>query len=366
VIFDVILLVVLWGATVVRLPTLLRDRRQRAMWACLCAGTLAETFTFAPVARAIGRPLLADLLGVVSTFLLLRFLAVIAGRGIPGWQWALTAATLIAMVTLDVAAGGTPDPKVAMTQDYCIRWEGTIVPPRTGQYTFAAGGDDGVRLWIDGKQVVDDWGIHQYRERTSSPIQLEAGTSMPVKLEFFQAGGGSKCTLKWIPPATGEIDPDKLFQRAAVDGTTILFLQRPDTWLDEIAKHTGVKSEGVFTIGMDWLGGQFFARKHPLLDGLPVDCAMNWSYQRVVRRGVTRLGMRLEGEELVAGAYESWPMSLGTAIGVINCGKGKVIVSSLDICGALDDTDSTAEVARKMLCNYIRFASQQTSQQTRN
>lgn len=110
-IFDVVLLVVLWGATVVRLPTLLRDRRQRAMWACLCAGTLAETFTFAPVARAIGRPLLADLLGVVSTFLLLRFLAVIAGRGIPGWQWALTAATLIAMVTLDVAAGGIgPDP----------------------------------------------------------------------------------------------------------------------------------------------------------------------------------------------------------------------------------------------------------------
>ena len=37
------------------------------------------------------------------------------------------------------------------------------------------------------------------------------------------------------------------------------------------------------------------------------------------------------------------------------CGRGKIVVSTLDICGALDDTDSTAEVARKMLCNYIRL-----------
>jgi hypothetical protein len=104
--FDVVLLVVLWGATLIRLPTLLRDRRQRAMWACLCAGTLAETFTFPPVARATGRPLLADLLAVVSTFLLLRFLALLTGRRIPRWQSALTGVVLIAMVALDAAAGG--------------------------------------------------------------------------------------------------------------------------------------------------------------------------------------------------------------------------------------------------------------------
>ena len=270
--------------------------------------------------------------------------------------------TIDATVDLDVPAGGTPDPKVSLTQNYSVRWTGSVVPPKTGQYTFAAGGDDGVRLWIDGAQVIDDWSIHQYRERTSPPIQLEAGKPVQVKLDFFQGGGGAKCTLKWIPPTTEQIDPEKLFQRAAVDGTTLLFLDRPETWLDLITKHTHVTSEGTFTIGTDWLGGQFFVKKHPLLDGLPVDCAMNWPYQRVVRRGETRIGMRLEGEELVAGAYQSWPMALGTAIGVIPCGKGRIIVSSLDICGALDDPDSTAEVARKMLCNYIRFASQRSSQ----
>jgi hypothetical protein len=37
------------------------------------------------------------------------------------------------------------------------------------------------------------------------------------------------------------------------------------------------------------------------------------------------------------------------------CGRGKIVVSTLDICGALDDTGSTAEEARKILCNYIRL-----------
>ena len=48
---------------------------------------------------------------------------------------------------------------------------------------------------------------------------------------------------------------------------------------------------------------------------------------------------------------------LGTAIGVIPCGKDRIIVPSLDIVGALDDDDSTASVVRKMLVNFIGNAS---------
>jgi beta-galactosidase len=263
-------------------------------------------------------------------------------------------------VDLRVASGGTPDAKVGMTENYSIRWEGTLFPPTTGQYAFVVGGDDGVRLWVDGKQVIDDWTLHAYREQWSVPMQLEAGKPVAVKLEFFQAGGEAQCTLKWIAPATDLVNTERLIQRASRDGTTIVFLDRPDTWLELIGKYSSVKANGSFQVGTDWLGGQFFVKKHPLLDGLPMDCAMNWPYQRVVRKGGNRMGMLLEGEELVAGAYQTWPMSLGTAIGVIPCGKGRIIVSSLDIAGALGDPDSSAEVARKMLCNYIRFASGKT------
>jgi beta-galactosidase len=260
-------------------------------------------------------------------------------------------------VDLDVSPGATPDPNFGMTENYSVRWQGSIVPPRTGQYVFVAGGDDGVRLWVDGKQVIDDWSIHAYREQKSLPIQLEEDQPVKLKLEFFQGGGEAKCALKWSVPAADPPDPEAMIERAVNDGTTILFMDQPETWLDLIQRHSNVRASGAFDVGVNWLGGQFFVKRHPLLVGLPVDCAMNWPYQRVVRVGATRAGMRLEGEELVAGVYQSWPMSLGTAIGVIPCGKGRVVVSTLDICGALDDSDSTAEVARKMLCNYIRFSS---------
>ncbi|HEX5201312.1 MAG TPA: MAB_1171c family putative transporter [Actinoplanes sp.] len=103
---DVALLALLWGATVARLPTLWRDRRQQAMWATLCAGTLTETATFPPVARAAGWPILPHLLGALTAFLLLRFLALLTGTGGRRWPVALTSAVLVALLTLDVVAGG--------------------------------------------------------------------------------------------------------------------------------------------------------------------------------------------------------------------------------------------------------------------
>ena len=48
---------------------------------------------------------------------------------------------------------------------------------------------------------------------------------------------------------------------------------------------------------------------------LPVNCGMNWPYQALVRDGRTRFGVIAEGEELVAGAWHSYPMQLGTAVG---------------------------------------------------
>jgi hypothetical protein len=49
-------------------------------------------------------------------------------------------------------------------------------------------------------------------------------------------------------------------------------------------------------------------------------------------------------------------MKLGTAVGVIPSGQGKIIVSTLDICSHLNDLPGPADVARKLLCNYIQFA----------
>lgn len=101
----------------------------------------------------------------------------------------------------------------------------------------------------------------------------------------------------------------------------MLILDRADTWMNLITNHTSVKYAGAFQIGTAWLGGLHFARAHPLFKDLPVNVAMDWPYQAVVRNGKTRPGLRLDGEELVAGAWHSYSMDLGTAVGIIPCGK---------------------------------------------
>jgi hypothetical protein len=75
----------------------------------------------------------------------------------------------------------------------------------------------------------------------------------------------------------------------------------------------------------------------------------------VKHNGRTRSGLRIEGEELVAGAWHCYPMELGTAVGVIPDGKGKIVVSTRDIAGPLDSPDPAAGVARKLLCNFLAF-----------
>jgi hypothetical protein len=74
--------------------------------------------------------------------------------------------------------------------------------------------------------------------------------------------------------------------------------------------------------------------------------------------GRSRYGLRVEGEQLVAGCWQSTPMDLGTVVGVVPCGKGRIIFSTLEICPHLNDPAGPADVARKLFCNYIEYAAQ--------
>ena len=127
--------------------------------------------------------------------------------------------------------------------------------------------------------------------------------------------------------------------------------------MQSVADYTGTDYNGYYAVGKDWIGGIHFVKDHPLFDGLPVNTAMNWPYQAVVRDGDQRFCFRINGEDMAAGSYRSTPFELGTAVGVIPCGKGRIIFSSLDIANNLDNPAGPAEVARKLLCNYIKYSS---------
>ncbi|MET9424773.1 LamG-like jellyroll fold domain-containing protein [Streptomyces sp. NPDC006540] len=92
------------------------------------------------------------------------------------------------------------------------RWTGMIEAPATGDYTFYGIGDNGFRLFIDGKPVIDHWEPDWDREQTSAPVRLTAGQKLEFRLEMFQDFGGANMFLRWSSPSMGkQLVPESAF-----------------------------------------------------------------------------------------------------------------------------------------------------------
>jgi alpha-D-xyloside xylohydrolase len=72
--------------------------------------------------------------------------------------------------------------------------------PDDGEYEIGAEGDDGVRVWLDGKIVVDDWGRHGMRWR-GQKLSFTQGQKVAVKIEYYQGNGDRGLRLGWKTPS---------------------------------------------------------------------------------------------------------------------------------------------------------------------
>lgn len=84
-------------------------------------------------------------------------------------------------------------------ENVSARWTCRIRPPATGTYTFTSASDDGQRLWVNGRQLVNNW-VNQGVTARSGSIDLVAGVPVDLRWEWFQGGGGYSATLTWTPP----------------------------------------------------------------------------------------------------------------------------------------------------------------------
>lgn len=98
--------------------------------------------------------------------------------------------------TIDFRWGnGSPDPSIN-ADDFSARWIGIITPDFSETYTFTTRSDDGIRVWIDDQQVIDNWSIHPPRE-DQGRLDLVAGQKYQVWVEYYEAGGGATMELYW-------------------------------------------------------------------------------------------------------------------------------------------------------------------------
>jgi alpha-D-xyloside xylohydrolase len=84
--------------------------------------------------------------------------------------------------------------------NFSARWTGNIVAPEDGEYDLGVEGDDGFRLFIDGRLAVDDW-KNGGRRYAGTTVTLKRGQSLPVTLEYFQGISERKLRLAWRTPS---------------------------------------------------------------------------------------------------------------------------------------------------------------------
>lgn len=85
--------------------------------------------------------------------------------------------------------------KAGLRENFQARFQGFLEVPATGTYTFHLGSDDGSRLLIDGKLVLDNGGSHGF-EVKSANCELTAGRHA-LRVDFFQGGGPFALQLRW-------------------------------------------------------------------------------------------------------------------------------------------------------------------------
>ena len=88
------------------------------------------------------------------------------------------------------------------TNNFSARWTGTVTIPTSGSYRFRTYSDDGVRLWINGSQRINNWTDHSPTYNSTTTLSFSAGQRIPVTLEFYERGGGAVMRLQWLRPGS--------------------------------------------------------------------------------------------------------------------------------------------------------------------
>lgn len=96
----------------------------------------------------------------------------------------------------------TAAPAAGVSADnFSARWTGTLTAPKSETYTLRTSSDDGIRVWISGKLVIDNWTNHSWTD-DSAAVKFEAGQAYDIKVEYYDAGLSALAILRWSSPST--------------------------------------------------------------------------------------------------------------------------------------------------------------------
>lgn len=143
------------------------------------------------------------------------------GIGLSGFYYDDLGFTSLKAVRNDAGVNfdwGTSTPSgtsLSSPDTFSVRWTGKVYAPVTGSYTFTTTSDDGVRLYVNGQLIVNNFTDHAATDNSGS-INLTGGTLYDIKLEYYENGGQAVARLAWSYPGQARqiIPANRLFPYA--------------------------------------------------------------------------------------------------------------------------------------------------------
>jgi sugar lactone lactonase YvrE len=96
-------------------------------------------------------------------------------------------------------SSAAPFPNMNQT-NFSVKWTGQILAQYSAPYTFYTTSDDGVRLYINGNLIINDWSSHSATVDTAT-VQLQAGQDYSMEMDYYQLTGAAIARLQWSCPS---------------------------------------------------------------------------------------------------------------------------------------------------------------------
>ncbi len=226
-----------------------------------------------------------------------------------------------------------PVPGVGPTL-FSVQWTGQIQPAITQTYTFTTITNDGVRLWVNGEQLINHWNSHPAAVDSGS-ITLIAGQHYNIEMDYFQNQATSTAELEWAGPGqiAQPIPADVLFPQTATGpanvptqftATAVSANEVDLNWSDNSSGADGAiirrSTDGVnFTTIAELGGGQ------SLYADNTVSAGSTYYYQVIATSSAGQSGPALAGPVTTPG---------GSGVIVNNTGLLAVYYSNVNFTGA--------------------------------
>lgn len=84
---------------------------------------------------------------------------------------------------------------------FSVRWMARLVVSNSEHYTFHTVTDDGVRLWVNNKLIIDAW-KEEFLNLAAAPLVLIGGQTNDIRMEMFDARDRAVARLFWSSPTT--------------------------------------------------------------------------------------------------------------------------------------------------------------------